>query len=335
MIEKVRFGVLACSSVAKRRTIPAILASGNARLERIGSRSAQRARFYAAEFQCAKFGTYEDVLRDDAVDTVYISTPPALHEHWIREAARHGKHVYCEKPAVGSYAAAIELLDLFEKKGLRLMEGYMFRYHPQHALVRALISKGRIGTPRLFESWYIYPRPDAGNIRLEASLGGGVFFDAAGYSVVAALELFTDQPLSVFCSMSMENTTRVDDLVSMQIQFSGGQLAQSIAAFDLQYRARYAVTGTAGRLEVERAYAVGPDVKTKVTLETDFGQETFEVPPADQFRLMIEDFSNALLGAPGPGESFESKLLRVHRVMDAARRSYLEKRMIECTENRA
>lgn len=331
---KVRFGILGCSSVAKRRTIPAILASGNASLERIGSRSEQKARGYAAEFRCAKYGTYEEVLRDPAVDAVYISTPPALHEQWIREAARYGKHVYCEKPVVSGYAAAADIVDLFGKKGLRIMEGYMFRYHPQHALVRELIAAGRIGAPRLFESWYFYPRPGVGNIRLDPGLGGGVFNDAAGYGAAAALEIFGGWPLSVYCSLGLNEEVKVDDLVDMQVRFSGGRLARSVAGFGLQYRSRYAVTGTAGRLEAERAYAIGPEVAAHVALETDAGTERFLVPAADQFRSMVEKFSGVLLGAPEPGESFERKMILTQLVMGAARRSHLEGRAVECTEER-
>lgn len=328
---KVRFGILACSSVARRRTIPAILAAANAHLERIGSRSLEKAQRYAAEFGCGKSGTYEDVLRDDAVDAIYISTPPAEHEHWILEAARYGKHVYCEKPAVGSYAAACRITELFAAKGLRIMEGYMFRYHPQHRVVQDLIRGGRIGVPKLFQGWYLYPYPQGGNFRLQRTLGGGVFRDAAGYLVAAVMDIFSEKPTSVFCDMTTCDVSSVDDFVGMLIEFSGGRRAQTAAAFGLQYRSRYAITGTAGRVEVQRAFAVGADQAATIVLETDQKEETIEVSAADQFKLMIDDFSGELLGQSSE-KRFEQRLLDHHQVMDAALRSYREKRRVLLNE---
>jgi len=334
-MKQVRFGVLACSSVARRRMLPALLAAGNARLERIGSRSPEKAKEFAREFHCEKSGSYEDVLRDKDVDAVYISTPPPMHEHWIRAAAKQGKHVYCEKPSFASSELAIEMFGLFRKKGLRLMEGYAFRYHPQHAAAKELIRQGRIGSPRLFQGWSIYPRPAPKDFRLQPALGGGVFLDAAGYGVAAAMDLFDSSPVSVFCATTVDESSRVDDSVSMILQFPGGRTAQNFSAFGLQYRARYAATGTAGRLELERAYAIGHDVKARITLEADSGQEVVELPPADQFKLMIEDFSSAVLGEKFSGADWEGKALRLQRVMDAARKSFEEKRLVSPTEGAA
>ena len=84
----VRFGIIACSNVARRRFLPALGASTTARLEHVGSRDPAKAGQYAREFSCAKSGSYEAVLADPAVDAVYISTPPSLHTEWVHRASR-------------------------------------------------------------------------------------------------------------------------------------------------------------------------------------------------------------------------------------------------------
>src|SRR5947209_12648649 len=134
----VRFGILACSTVARRRFLPALTGATGARLERVGSRDRAKAEQFAREFSCQKYGTYEEVLADPDVDVVYLSTPPALHAEWVRRAALSGKHIWCEKPAFSDFATARDLVELCREKKVRLVEDYMLKYHPQQARLRGL-----------------------------------------------------------------------------------------------------------------------------------------------------------------------------------------------------
>ena len=96
-MEPLKFGIIGCSRIAKRSVIPAIQKSEFAELEIIGSRSTDKAKEFANQFNCEKFGTYEDVISDDSVDVVYISTTINTHEEWSNKATAAGKHVYVEK----------------------------------------------------------------------------------------------------------------------------------------------------------------------------------------------------------------------------------------------
>ena len=84
-MEPLKFGIIGCSRIAKRSVIPAIIKSEFAELEIIGSRSTDKAKQFASEFNCEKSGTYEDVISDDSVDVVYISTPIDTHAKWQSE----------------------------------------------------------------------------------------------------------------------------------------------------------------------------------------------------------------------------------------------------------
>lgn len=331
MSEPLRFGLIACSSVARRRFLPALRDAGNALLERVGSRDAAAAGALAREFGAAKWGSYEEVLEDPGVEAVYVSTPPAWHGHWVRQAALRGKHVYCEKPAFMDLGEAQAAVELCRSKGVRLMEGYVFRRHPQHARLRELLRAGRAGRPAVFQGEYIYPRPAAGNHRLRREAGGGVFLDAAGYTILAALDAFGETPVSVYGRRHIDPESGVDDRVILAAEYAGGQMSLHLAAFGLQYRSRYSVTGDGGRVEVERAWAIDPDRRARVTLETDAGVEAFDVPPADQFRLTIEEFAAAVRRG-GKDRGFEEELLRLQRVMEACRRSCEEGRPMAVAE---
>ena len=327
-----RFGIIGCSSVAKRRFLPALQKSASARLERIGSRSPANAAEYASAFSCSKAGSYEAVLDDPDVDAIYISIPVALHEFWLREAAKRKKHILCEKPVFSSLRTALETVRECREQGVRLMEGYMFRYHPQQRLVRKLVRENAIGRPRFFTGEYAVPRPAPNDIRFQPELGGGVFLDAAGYLPSAAALQIEAPPVSVLCKQVMDVTTGVDEAVAMMVEFADGQIGHYSAAYGLQYRSRYSLHGTLGRIEVERAFAINPNVEGSVVLETNDGVKRLTTEPADQFLLMIEDFAEQISGQVAGGESFEIVLVRQHTFMEAARRSIAEQRCVSLAE---
>ena len=59
---KIRFGIIGCSSIAERTTIPAIIRAKNATLQTIGSRNIDKAEKFATKFSCRSYGTYDDCL---------------------------------------------------------------------------------------------------------------------------------------------------------------------------------------------------------------------------------------------------------------------------------
>ncbi len=325
---EVEFGILACSSVARRRFLPALKLAGGARVARIGSRDVAKAERYAREFDCPQFGDYESVLADPVINAVYISTPPTLHAEWVYKAAAAGKHVLCEKPAFFDGPEAVKAVDACRLNGVRLLEGYAFKYHPQHARVRELIASGRIGTPRFFTSEVTYPRPPDTDIRLKPELGGGVFHDSAGYPVAAALLQLGSNPISVSCTQGRDPVSGVDDSAAMCLTFANGVMAQLYVAYGVNYRSRYSIAGTLGRIDVERAFAVPPDKAVGIVVETAAGIERIDVEPADQFRLMTEGFCAVIQGGFEATTHFEADLLRQQSVMDAAARSAREQRTI-------
>jgi len=325
----VQFGIIACSSIARRRFLPALKLASGAQLASIGSRDAAKAEQFAREFGAPRHGTYEDVLADPHINAVYISTPPSLHAEWVHKAAAAGKHVLCEKPAFRDGTEVAKAVAACRAAGVRLMEGYVPKYHPQHARVQALIAEGKIGALRFFEAEFTYPRPASANdIRFQPDLLGGVLHDSAGYPVAAAMMHLPGQPVSVTCTQGRDAATGVDDACSMTLQFSGGEIANLYAAYGVQYRSRYAIAGSSGRIELERAFAIAPDMSPTMTVETNAGIAKIVLEPADQFRLMIEDFAAQISGGVEM-KNYEADLLRMQTVMDAVAESAHERRTVE------
>ena len=156
-LNPLKFGIIGCSKIAKKSVIPAILQSEFAELGIIGSRNIKKSREFAKEFNCKKNGTYDDVISDDSINAVYISTPIGTHAELAIKAASAGKHVYCEKSATDSFTSAKEMVECSKNNNVRIMEGFMFRFHPQHQKVQELINNNKIGNLDSFYGSFGFP----------------------------------------------------------------------------------------------------------------------------------------------------------------------------------
>ena len=330
--KKIGFGVLGCSYIAKKAAIPALIDSSFAELAMIGSRSNDAARACAEQFGCDSFGTYEEVLANENVDAVYISLPNTLHEEWVIRAAEAHKHVWCEKPAALTYASARRMIAACRKNNVRLMEGFMFLSHPQHAKVRALIDEGVLGDLLKFEGRFSFPMPEAGNIRLNAELGGGSYNDAATYPIRASRMIFDAEPESILCTLTMDPETGVDVAARAIVHYSGSRSAHISSAFGADYKSTYSVTGSKARISMERAYAVPKDIPVKIFLESGDTKKEIVVEPADHFKRMVDGFCQEILLGNSSTKNYEEDLLSQARTLEAGRISHEKKRLVRLVE---
>ena len=327
-MEPLKFGIIGCSRIAKRSVIPAIIKSEFAELEIIGSRSTDKAKEFASEFNCGKFGTYEDVISDDSVDAVYISTPIGTHEEWSIKASEAGKHVYVEKSSAVNFDSAQKMVESAKENNVRLMEGFMFRFHPQHQKVKELINEGKIGEVKSFNGVFGFPAFPEGDIRYAPSTRGGGFLNDSGcYPICASRMIFDEEPLSVFCNQKMIPTKNdVTDVSGTAIlYYENGKTASISYINGSYYQAKYEVWGTEGVISLDRAYSVPPDFTTKVTLQHNTennwnGRRTkiFEIEPKDHFLEMIDTFCLEITGTKNAPFNFEQELLNQSKVLSAA-----------------
>jgi predicted dehydrogenase len=130
----------------------------------IASRSLGRARQAAERLQIPRaYGSYDALLADPDVDAIYNPLPNHLHVPWSIRALEAGKHVLCEKPVGLSSAEGRELVDAGARfPGLKLMEAFMYRHHPQWQRARQLVRDGAIGRLRTIQSAISGPGPGHG-----------------------------------------------------------------------------------------------------------------------------------------------------------------------------
>src|SRR5437763_14390917 len=149
----------------------------------VGSRSQTAADTFGETLHIPhRYSRYEDVLADESVQAVYLALPHPFHAQWAIKAAEAGKPVLCEKPIALNHAEAMAIVEAAERHGVFLMEGYMYRCHPQTTKLLELIRSGMIGQVRVIQVTFSF-RADAHpeSRLLNNALGGGGILDAGGY----------------------------------------------------------------------------------------------------------------------------------------------------------
>jgi xylose dehydrogenase (NAD/NADP) len=248
----IRWGVLSTANIA-RLVIGANRGSQVARFVAVASRDAARARRFAAELGLeASFGSYEALLASDLVDAVYVALPVSMHTEWTLRALQAGKHVLCEKPFATGPADAARCCDAAEAAGRVVVEGFMWRHHPQTVLARRLLAEGAIGRLATIRAALTVAVPP-GDIRRSPALGGGALYDLGCYCVSAA-RLFGGHPMRVWAEPVPDAVAGPGGGVDLRMAATMGLPGQVLALFDvgldLPRRDELELVGTGGRLMV-------------------------------------------------------------------------------------
>jgi predicted dehydrogenase len=329
MKSKIKFGIIGCSSIARKSTIPAIINSKNSVLEMIGSRSISKAKKFAKEFDCSKFGSYDDVLNNQNIDAVYISLPMSMHEEWSIKAAKSKKHILCEKSATLSYNSAKKIVKECKKNNVKIMENFVFKFHPQHKKFLELIKKNTIGDIHTFSSKYGFNLScSKKNFRFNKKFGGGVLNDVGCYLISASMFIFKDIPISIFCNLETNNKLNIDIRGSILLTFPKNKSALLAFGYHNYFQSTYDVWGTKGLIKVERAFNITKDMKPIISLNQNDKIKKIIIPTANQFQLTIDNFC-AKIKNNTKTYNFEKEFLNQALIMDAARKSSAQNSTIQ------
>jgi len=297
MERKVNWGILGCAGIAERAFIPAVLASRNGRLAGIAARDEARAKAWAGRFGFERsYRDYAELVSSPEVDAVYNPLPNDLHAEWSIRALRAGKHVLCEKPMALNAPEVKAMIQAAGTHGALLMEGFMYKFHPQIATALDLVRKGRVGDVRAVHSSFTFRFDrDASNYRWSPAMGGGALYDVGCYTLSAARLVFGAEPVSVLARARVDPATGVDMTAAAVLEFPGGRFAQCDASFESHFQSRLLVVGRDGLLRLDRAFSA-KDFDVEIGIVHGDEQETIRIPRANMFTLMVEHFGDAIMG---------------------------------------
>jgi predicted dehydrogenase len=301
--------------------------SGRAEVVAVGARDGARAEAYAAEHGIPRaHASYDALLADPQVEAVYVSLPNAMHVEWTLRALEAGKHVLCEKPFSPRAREVEEVFALARRRGLHVMEGFMYRHNPQTLALARLVEDGSIGELAHIRCSFRFTVGDDTDIRMSAPLEGGSLADLGGYCVNIA-RLLAGEPRSATATQLVGHTG-VDVRFNGSLLFDRGVTAQFDTALTLPYRAEIEVAGSDGSLFVEDPWLCR---RPGIALQREGGTERIEVEAADSYRLEVDDLSAAIRGERQPRLGAEDAIGQA-RALEALMRAAAQERSVAVGE---
>jgi len=197
------------------------------------------------------YGSMEEMLADERVEVVHVTSPNALHFPQVRRILAAGRHVVCEKPLATTSAESAELVRLAREAGVVNAVNFNIRFYPLNQHAARLVAEGGLGDVRLvtghyFQDWLLLDTD--WNWRLDPAEGGMLravgdigshWLDLVSFvggrrieSVMADLATFVKVrhqpagPVETFSTERAANTIPremvTDDAATILIRFEGG-----------------------------------------------------------------------------------------------------------------
>jgi predicted dehydrogenase len=320
--KKLKWGILGAARV-NQRLLPAIMEAPNSQLVAIASRRAGAAKAalekYASVPNYANVTCYDDLeslIVDDNIEAVYCPMANEEHAEWAVKAINAGKHVLIEKPMTTSLVDMLKLECAAKENNVTVMEGFMYRFHPQHNKLHDMINQGLIGDVLSARASFSFLMKPARMYRINRSMadGGGALWDIGPYAIHALRWCFQEgglpaNPQAVVAHAKL-NTHGADVVTSGVLDF--GEDAKGRARFghfDISFersrKAEYEIIGDKGWIKCHNAWAYSTDVPV-ISWETEDGQSGEEkLPMSNHFNLEIEHFSGCVLNDLVPLLSFD------------------------------
>ncbi|MET9736436.1 Gfo/Idh/MocA family oxidoreductase [Streptomyces sp. NPDC006458] len=286
----------------------------------VGSRDAGRARAFADRFGIpAAYGSYAELVEDDAVDIVYVASPHSGHFEQALQAIEAGRHVLVEKAFTRNAHEAEQLIEAARERGVFLMEAMWTRFLPHIDVVRQVLDSGLLGEVHTVIADHGQPMtPEVQHRHFAPELAGGALLDLGIYPVS-----FASMVLGPFTSVKAVGTktyTGVDGQASILVTAESGAHGVLNTTLFARTPTTASIAGTHARLEIDGPF-YGPSTVRLIGRDNEL-IDTF-VPPQLDGGLCYEAAEAARCISAGRLESDLMPLaetLSIMHVLDGIRR---------------
>ncbi len=323
-MKKVRWGILSTAKIGREKVIPAMQVSKHCDVVAVASRDFERAKTVAAKLNIpVVYSSYEALLEDPSIDAVYIPLPNHLHVEWAVKSLQAGKHVLCEKPIGLSSNEATDLIEQSKKfPQLKIMEAFMYRFHPQWQYVKKAVAENQIGELKTIQSFFSYHNVDPNNIRNIKEAGGGGLMDIGCYCISLARFIFGEEPKRVIGSIEYDPASQTDRMASAMLDFDKGTSTFTCSTQLYPFQ-RVNIIGTEARIEIEIPFNTLPDKKAKIWLHKKSESKEVLFDAVDQYTIQADLISLAILNdlpVPTPLEDAVNNMKIIEAVFESASR---------------
>ncbi len=312
-----RISVWGLGNHALKRVLPAVLALKEFTLVGVCSRSLKMVEKCVEDFDCKGWTNPSDMLTNEKIKIVFISTPISVHYNLATMALNSNKHVWCEKPLTCNFNHTKKLINLAKENNKMLAEAFMFLYHPQFKKIQNLIINNELGKINSVICRFGIPALDEPGFRNNADLCGGAFWDVGSYTIAAVIELFNDQNVKVlFSEIIKHEDLPVDTKGRAILQFSGGTIAYLEWSVGVAYKNEIDLWAENGSLYTDKIFSKPKNYLPIYRFRDQYGEETFvKGDKAEQFDEMLKAFAN-ISNSPRMIEEEYKSIYKRAKVMD-------------------
>lgn len=306
-MEKLKVGVIGVSNHLLKRIVLPLMNTKHCEIYGIASRNVQKAKSFAQEFGINKvYADYQELIDDANIDFVYIPLPNHLHLEWVIKAAEAGKHILCEKPITLDAQEAIRCMEAAKKNKVKLMEAFMYKFHPLWIYAKEVIKTNQIGKIMYINISFAYNNPSPGNIRNIKEYGGGALMDIGCYAVSSSRFLLDAEPQKVIAIHQHHPEFKTDTLDSAILDFNGTHVNYTVST--LSHANQYVeIVGSSGRIQIPIPFNTYVDTPSEIWIYTTQGERRVQFGVCDQYGLMFDAFSECLIkDKPVPVETIDA-----------------------------
>jgi predicted dehydrogenase len=295
--EPLRVGVLGAARIAELAIVKPARATGT-RLVAIAARDRARATAFATEHGVEQaLASYADVVALPDVEAVYNPLPNALHGTWNLAAIDAGKHVLSEKPFAANAEEAEEVAAAAHSRGVIVVEGFHYLYHPVNRRLHDLLASGDLGELVHVETTLEIQDPGPRDPRWSLSLAGGATMDLGCYSLHAQRVLAPwgggEPELVAARAGERPGEPGVDEWLEARLRFPSGAtgVARCHMASDRR-QMTYRVIGSRGEASVVNF--VEPHLDDRLIVHTSAGQYVEHHGTRSSYTYQLEAFVRAV-----------------------------------------
>jgi len=326
-----QWGVIGSGAIATDFAT-ALQSSERCRIVNVTS-SPGRAQPFAAKLGVPRStDSLEQLLADAEVQAVYVATPHLLHERLALAAIAAGKHVLVEKPLATSADAAGRVIEAARRRGVFLMEGYMYRCHPLMTELLSHLRAGAIGQILHVRADFGFRDARSPHGRLfDPAQAGGAIWDVGGYPVSFA-RLMAGLALGKKVAEPQQLTavghigpTGVDEFAQATLSFEAGVTAEIACGIRFDLGCAASIFGEEGCIKLVDPWLPGgkrQGLESRFTIEhAGKPPEVVQVDiPRPIYALEAELVADSLpkTQATWPAMTWDDSLANL-RVMDAWR----------------
>ena len=174
-MKKLKLGVIGTGRIGKVHIATLVQSVPQAVVVAIADVNLDSANEVAKMFGIASvFSNHMDVINHPEVEAVVICSPTDTHARYIVDAAKAGKHIFCEKPVDLSLDIIKGAIKAVTTAGVKLMVGFNRRFDPNFLKIKQLVLDGKIGDPHILKITSRDPAPPPAEY---SAVSGGMFMD--------------------------------------------------------------------------------------------------------------------------------------------------------------